>query len=870
MTIEKTSALRGPNVWSKKTVLEVDVLLEEEEEDAWSIPGLYERLQHILPSVADSLSHQKPWSLAQLMVEVALRLQADAGCQVSFCRSGPTVAPKRHLIAVEYSEEAVGRLAIEEAFAFCNALKRDGHYDWSAAVLRIRTLDEEVRLGPSTRSIVQAAVERDIPFMRLNEASLIQFGWGACRRLIQAAETDRTSAIAETIAQDKYLTKRFLKAIGVPTPDGRPVTDEEDARNAALEIGFPVTVKPRRGNQGRGVTTGIHDENELRTAYRLARAIEDEVMVERHVVGDDYRLLVIGGQMVAAARRDPPEVVGDGVHTIRELVEIVNSDPRRSDGHATSLSRIRLDDTAITFLARNGQSPETIPLPGEKVRLRGNANLSTGGTATDVTDRVHPEVALAAIEAANVVGLDVCGVDVVCTDIESPLTTQNGAVIEVNAAPGLRMHLDPSFGRPRQVGRCIIDMLFKPGETGRIPLVTVTGTNGKTTTTRLIAHILSHYGLTVGMTCSDGIYIGGRRIEIGDCSGPKSARAVLQNPLVEAAVLESARGGILREGLAFDKADVGVVTNIGTGDHLGLNYLRTVEELTVLKRVVVENVSANGYAVLNANDPRVAAMASRCCGKVIFFAYDYNTAVLKEHLNKGGRGLFIAGTDIIAREGRFEYRIPLSSIPLTRNGTLRFQVENVLAATGAAWGLGIKWETIREALGAFISDHATVPGRFNVFTYHDALPAPGGASAPATVIADYGHNPDAIKALIEAVETFPARRRIAMLSGAGDRRDCDLMTMARDLGDAFDEIVLYEDACNRGRKEGEVISILRKGLEQASRVSEVVEIKGEFRAIEESFRRLHSGDLALLLIDQVEEALAFIEGVITHVPRQAA
>ncbi len=873
MTIEKVRALRGPNIWSRRPVVEAEVLVEEDEEDAWSLPGFRERLVALLPSLPSRPSpDRESWSLADVLGQAALALEVEAGCPVSLGRAGPAVAPHRHLVAVEYSEEAVGRLALEEALALCRAARAGEPFDGSAAAQRLRALDEDARLGPSTGSIVRAALDRDIPIMRLNDESLVQFGWGARRRLIQAAETDRTGAVAEGIAQDKDLTKRLLGAVGVPVPAGRPVADEDDALEAAADVGYPVVVKPRHGNQGRGVTTGVRDAAELRDAYRNARAVESEVLVERHVPGDDYRLLVVGNRVVAAARRDPPEVTGDGRRTVRQLVEAVNADPRRTEGHATSLSRIRLDDVAVAFLARDGRTPDDVPGAGQRVRLRGNANLSTGGTATDVTDLVHPEVARVAVEAARVVGLDVCGVDVVCGRIDRPLDEQDGAVVEVNAAPGLRMHLDPSEGTPRPVGRAIVDLLFPPGETGRIPLVTVTGTNGKTTTIRLVAHILARTGRTVGMTCSDGIYVAGRRIEIGDCSGPRSARAILQNPVVDAAVLESARGGILREGLAFDRADVAVVTNIGTGDHLGLNYLRSVEELSVLKRVVVQNVAPDGYAVLNAADPHVAPMALVCPGRVAFFARDRAHPVLVGHLARGGRALFVDRGDLVAVEGTFERRVPLARIPLTQGGALRFQTENALAAVGAAWGLGVDWEVLEHGLASFVSDSRTTPGRFNVYSFPHAPPAPGPRPPAdgAVIIADYGHNPDAMAALVEAADAFPARRRLVMLSGAGDRRDRDLMAMARILGDAFDEVVLYEDACNRGRKPGEVVAILRRGLEGAARVATVTEVHGEFRAIEQSVGRLRAGDLGLLLIDQVDEALAFLEALLARAPRQAA
>lgn len=869
MNIEKVRVLRGPNIWSKNTVIEAEVLLEEAEENVLGSLALETQLRAMLPSLP-YWPQSGPWSLAHVLAQIALTLQKEAGCPVSFCAATPALAPLWHLAAVEYAEEDVGKLAIEEAQAIIRAAKEEKTYDTKTAISRLKDLYLDVRLGPSTGSIVRAAKERGIPALRLNNESLVQLGWAAKRRLIQAAETDQTGAIAEGIAQDKELTKTLLMAVGVPVPEGRPVKDEEDALVAAAEIGYPVVVKPRFGNQGRGVTTDVKTPEELREAYRSARTFGTHVIVEKHIPGSDFRLLVVGNRVVAAARRDPPEVVGDGKRTIKELVEEENRNPKRSEGHATSLSKLRLDEVAEAYLARQGLGVDSVPEAGRRVALRGNANLSTGGTATDVTDIVHPAVAEAAVNAAQVVGLDICGVDVVCERIDVPLEAQGGVVVEVNAAPGLRMHLDPSVGQPRDVGKCIVDMLFPTGETGRIPLVAVTGTNGKTTTVRLIAHILTRCGYCVGMTCSDGIYVGGKRIEAGDCSGPKSAKAILMNPLVEAAVLECARGGILREGLGFDMADVGVVTNIGTGDHLGLKMLRTVEELAVIKRTLVQNVAPDGWAVLNAEDPHVAAMAFVCPGRIIFFGLSKRSPILAKHLLRGDRVVYVEKGHLVAREQGFEMLVPLDSIPLTYSGKLRFQVQNVLAAVAAAWALGTPWEKIVEGVQSFHSDSTTTPGRFNVYQY----PLPGNGyrvtGGEATVIADYGHNPDAVAALVEAVEIFPARKRLVMLSGAGDRRDCDLMAMARKLGYAFDEVVLYEDACNRGRKEGEVMRLLRMGLQDAGRARVVAEVRGEFRAIEESLRRLDDGDLGLLLIDQVDEALKFLEDLIVREPRKAA
>ncbi len=860
MKLTRVRALRGPNLWTRSTAIEAIVECEPGELDLGADPAFAERLHAALPGMETGVAGRvAPVSLAHALELTALALQRLAGCPVLFSRTVPTFDPLAFQVVVAYTEEPVGRLALESAAALCEAVRDGAAFDTQAAIARLHELDEDQRLGPSTGSIVDAAVSRGIPYRRLTDGSLVQFGWGARQRRIQAAELDRTSAIAESIAQDKELTKSLLGDAGIPVPRGRPVEDAEDAWAAASEIGGPVVVKPRHGNQGKGVTVNISAREQVLKAWEVAREFGSEILVERYLPGHDFRLLVVGNRLVAAARRDPPQVFGDGLHTIRELVERVNTDPRRGDGHATSLTRIRLDEIALARLAAQGLSPDSVPGPGVRVVLRNNANLSTGGSATDVTDEVHPEVAERAIAAARIVGLDICGADLVCTTVAEPLETQGGGFVEVNAAPGLRMHLSPSFGSGRAVGQAIIENLFPEGDDGRIPVVAVSGTNGKTTTVRLIAHLAAGCGHRVGMTNSDGVYIGEHRIDTGDCSGPRSARSVLMHPDVDFAVFETARGGILREGLAFDRCDVAVITNIGEGDHLGLNYITTVEDLAVVKRVIVENVAPDGFAVLNAADPIVASMASRCPGSVIFFAADVVNPTLAAHRRQGERVVFVDGGELVAAHGRDEQRIPLAEIALTRGGSIAFQVENAMAATAAAWATGLSWPRIRSGLRSFVSDSRTAPGRFNLFEFRGA-----------TIVADYGHNPDAIAALVRAVDAMPARKRLVVISGAGDRRDEDLRQQTRLLGDAFDSVILYEDACQRGRAEGEVVALLREGLAGASRAGQIDEIRGEFIAIDTALARVEPGDLCLILVDQVEEALAHIEmRVATGIPKAA-
>jgi cyanophycin synthetase len=682
----------------------------------------------------------------------------------------------------------------------------------------------------------------------------VQLGHGAKQRRILAAETDRTGAIAESIAQDKELTRSFLRAVGVPVPEGRPVESAEDAIAAAEEIGYPVVVKPQCGNQGRGVATNLQTPEEVRASYEAALLEEPTIVVEKYARGGDYRLLVVGDRVVAVARREPAQVIGDGQHTIKELIRIVNQDPRRGEDHATCLSKIPLDAVSLSVVAAQGYTPQSIPEAGVRVLIRRNANLSTGGTAADVTDSVHPLVAARAIDAARVIGLDIAGVDVVAEDIRRPLEEQGGVVVEVNAGPGLRMHLEPASGTPRNVGEAIVDLLFPPGETGRIPLVAVTGVNGKTTTTRLIAHLLSQTRKKVAFTCTEGIYLENRRIDAGDCSGPQSAQNVLLNPQVEAAVLETARGGILRAGLGFDRCDVSVVTNIGEGDHLGLSDIESLEKLARVKRTIVDATHASGTAVLNAADPLVAEMAEKSPAPVLFFARSSNEPVLAAHCAAGGRAVTVCDGEIVLCEGERQVPLmPIERVPLTHGGKIAFQVENVLAAVSAAWSLGLTREAIRAGLETFGADMQSLPGRFNLLEIHGA-----------TVVVDYGHNVSSLTAMIAAMEQFPHQRRIAVYTAAGDRRDCDMIRQGELLAAAFDKLIFYEDQYVRGRQEGEIIRLLRQGATAADPRCEIDEVKGVFPAIEQALNSARPGDLVLVQCDTVDESVAFVRDYMTR------
>mgnify|MGYP003337628008 FL=1 len=866
MELGKTRALRGPNIWSQATVLETVLDVSDVDVSSLDMESIHRRAVDFLNGASlfndgePSVWNLNPgFSLTELLVRIGIELQNQAGSPVTVGRVAETKNPNEYRVVVQYREEPVGRLALDVAVAFLKAMVENQPYDLPTKIAEIRSLDQQIRLGPSTGSIVRAAWARGIPARRLNDRSLVQLGYGSKQHRILAAETDKTSAVAESIVQDKELTKNLLAAIGVPVPKGRPVTSAEDAWEAALEIGLPVVIKPQDGNQGRGVAVNLTTRENVIAAFKAASAEGSEILCERFAPGSDYRLLVIGYKLVAASRREPPQVLGDGRHTISELVAEANKDPRRGEDHATSLSKLRLDEIACGVLAEQGLTVDSVPAAGQVVLIRRNANLSTGGSATDVTDLVHPEVAARVVEGVRMVGLDIAGVDVVCLDISRPLEQQGGVIVEINAAPGLRMHLEPSYGKGRPVGEAIVGTMFEEGNDGRIPIVAITGTNGKTTTTRLMAHILRSTGKKVGMTCTDGVYIDDRRIDTGDCSGPKSARTVLANPVVEAAVLETARGGILREGLGFDLCDAAVVTNIADGDHLGLNGIDTVEQLARVKRVCVEAVSPTGYAVLNADDPLTVAMAEYCPGKVLFFSRSLDNPVMAAHRAKGGKVVYVQNNCIMASEGSWEARIAiLDSVPLTFGGLIGFQVENAMAAAAAAWTLGVPFEMIRHALETFVNDPQKVPARFNVVQFRGS-----------TIVIDYGHNSAALVALCEAFDKMPHERRLIVYTAAGDRRDEDIVRQAELIANAFDEMVLYEDQCRRGRADGEVISLMRQGIALGKRLqpSGIHETRGEMIAIEMTLRRMNPGDLVLIQADQVEEAIAFVQQLL---PKLAA
>ena len=863
MEILSLKVLRGPNQWASFPCLEAWVDLGRLEDfPSHTLPGFNDRIMAWLPTMIEhrcSIGERGgfferlrtgTW-MGHVLEHVTLELQTLAGTPVGYGRAREAKTRGVYKVVIEYKEEKFAIECFHTAHRLIMAAIDATPFDVAAEVKRLRKVLLDVQLGPSTRSIVEAASARGIPSQRLTAGSLVRLGQGARQRRILAAETDRTGAVAETIAQDKELTRTLLAESGIPVPEGRPVNDAADAWAVAEEIGGPVVVKPRYGNQGRGVSVNLVTREEVERAWIVASEQDSSVVVERFVSGGDYRVLVVGSRMVAAARRHPPIVVGDGAATVRQLVEQVNEDPRRSGDHATSLSPMVLDEVALGVLREQGLTDESVPEAGRAVLLRRNANLSTGGSAEDVTDIVHPEVAARAVEAARIIGLDVAGIDMVMDDVTRSLESQRGVVIEVNAAPGLRMHLEPTAGTPRNVGAAIVDSLFSPGDDGRIPTAAVTGTNGKTTVVRLLSHLATTGGATVGTTCTEGVWIGGRQIDAGDCSGPKSARRVLANPAVTTAVLETARGGIIREGCGFDSCDVAVVTNIASGDHLGIAEIDTPEQIAWVKGAIVAAVRPSGAAVLNAADPLVVGMKKWCKGQVVYFALDPATPVLVEHLAQGGLAATVRDGWIVLCDGPRETRLAhLDRVPIVHRGLVEFQVENVLASAAAAWRLGVPLELVRLGLETFSSGASGSPGRFNLLDLEGA-----------SIVVDYGHNVPSLERICGSIAKFPHPRRAAVYSAAGDRRDEDLFAQGRLLAATFDRVVIYEDAYIRGRQPGEITRLISEGIAAGMQEGRPVKVEAGGDWATSAALVLDAvgpGDLVLLQADTIEQTIPWL------------
>jgi cyanophycin synthetase len=868
MEFRKIRALRGPNIWANSPVIEAWIDLKERKDTSSAmIPGFTDRLMAMLPGLIEhecSEGHRGGFLIrlqegtypAHILEHVALELQDQAGTPVGYGRARETAEEGVYRVVIKYREEAVGRACIEAARELILAAMEDRPFEVQGVIEELRGLVHEVALGPNTAAMIEAARTMGIPHRRVGPNSLVVLGYGSKQRRIYASTTDEIGFIANAISCDKDLTKSLLLAAGVPVPEGRPVGDADEAWEAAVELGTPVVVKPRDSDYGLGVTLNLTTREQVRAAYDHARKVSQEILVERHIPGSVYRLLMINGRLIAAVRRDPALVVGNGRSTIAELVELANADPRRGDNPPFPIRKMRLDEPALEALAGQGYTPASVPPAGTRVLIQLKPHLLTGGTNADVTNEVHPEVAACAARAARIIDLEIAGLDLVARDITKPLEEQGGVVLEVNAGPGIRPHLEPDEGESRPVAREILETLFRPGESGRIPVVAVTGVNGKTTVTRLIAHLLHGTGVCVGMTCTDGIFIADRRIATGDCGGPRSARDVLLNPEVEAAVLETGRGGILREGLGFDRCAVAVVTNIGEGDHLGHENVMTAEDMIKVKRTIVDVVLTDGWAVLNAADPLVAGMAEYCRGGVIYFAPDADHSLIGKHQGKGGRVVFVRNGMIVLAEGSTEEALAaLDRVALTRGGRIGFQVENVLAAVAAAWALGLPSSAISAGLESFDSTPRLTPGRFNVLDAGDA-----------TVIVDSGHNASALEAVVRSLTAFEGRRRTAVVSADGDRRDDVIVRQAEILAPHFDNFVLYEESRrNCGRAPGAISALLRRGLSLGSTAQphEVVEVFGEQAAITQALGGLEPGDLQLILVDAVETSLALVQNLLS-------
>ncbi|GIX04321.1 MAG: cyanophycin synthetase [Planctomycetaceae bacterium] len=860
MKILEVRALRGPNIWLRRPVLEVLVDLGPLRDMASDeIPGFNDRLMSWLPGMIEHrcsigtrggffIRLRRGTYLAHILEHVTLELEDRVGTPCGFGRARETSREGVYKVAIEYKEEAVGRACLETAFRLCLAAVFNHPFDMARELAVLRDLADRVCLGPSTSAIVEAGRKRNIPFRRLNTGSLVQLGYGAKQRRIWTAETDQTSAIAESIAQDKDLTKSLLRAAGVPVPHGRRVHSPEDAWAAAQELGGPVVVKPLDANHGRGVFMDLTDREQIMSAYREALKEGSGVIVEQFARGHEHRLLVIGGKLVAAARGEAACVIGDGQHTIAELIDLqINSDPRRGETEDCPLNPVYLDAMTLTELRRQGRDPKDVLQPGERVLVRRNDTLSE-----DVTDLVHPSIAAHAVTAARVVGLDIAGLDMVVEDVSRPLEEQQGMFVEVNAGPGLLPHLKPVKGQPRPVGEAIIDMLFPPGEDGRIPIVSVTGTNGKTTTSRLVAAILRAAGYHVGLACSDGIYLDGRTIEVGDCAGPRSARSVLLNPQVEAAVLECARGGILREGLGFDKCAVAIVTNIGSADHLGQYDLHTPEDMFKVKRCGVDVVLPTGAAVLNAEDPLVARMAPLSAGSVIFFSLDPDHPVIREHLAQGKRAVTVHEKWVVLADGKCQERlIALQEIPCTHGGSVRFQIENVLAAVATAWHLNIPHPITISALRNFHSGLIDNPGRFNVVRRGDR-----------TLILFDGRNVSALQALVAGLESWNGHVRAVVYSAEHDRRDDDIRAQGEILGRHFQQITLCEIEPQGGRPLGEVCRLLREGMTQVGSTAEVSEVHHWSTAVDAAWEKLPAGGVLVIQTSTISQSVAKVHSLL--------
>lgn len=838
MKILDVRALPGPNVYVDRPVLVALMDLEGlTERESNEFPGFVARLLAALPGLREHhCAKGRPGGFVErleggtyfghVVEHATLELNQAAGAPANFGRTVYAGAPGRYNVIVEYRAEHGTRFLLQTALELVEALLADRQYPLAERVAEARRIIARTELGPSTQAVVDAALRRGVPAIRLNDGSLVQLGYGVHRKFIRATESQLTSAVAADIASDKALTKEMLDRAGVPVPRGAVATTEAEVAAALTDLRPPLAVKPLDGNQGCGVSLNLCTPDEAATAFRAAATISTDVVVEECFAGRDYRVLVVDGKVVAAAERVPAHVVGDGVLTVSQLIERANRDPRRGEGHERPLTRIEVDDAVLTYLKRSGRSLEDVPATGEHVPLRETANLSTGGTARDVTDDIHPDVARMCVRAARVIGLDIAGIDLILPDISAPPPDPDGGagVIEVNAAPGIRMHQSPSEGKPRDAGAAIVEMLFPPGAPSRIPIVAITGTNGKTTTTRMIGDAFSAAGKVVGMTTTDGVYVGGRRLKKGDMTGFHSARMVLTDPTVEVAVLETARGGIVRRSLGYDWSDVGVLTNVQP-DHLGQDGIETVEDILHIKALVAERVREGGTLVLNADDARLAQLAdhprvSRIRREVVYFSLRDDNPVVRRHCAAGGRAYWLCdGWLVEGADGTAQRLARESAIPVTLGGAARFQTANALAAAAACRALGLGRDQVASSLAAFTNDRDN-PGRFNVFRV-----------GRGHVVLDYGHNPAAFAAVSETASQWQGRRVTGVFTAPGDREDTLISEAGRAAARGFGRLIIREDGDRRGRRPGEVAELLRRAVHEVRPDAECLTILDECAAL---------------------------------------
>lgn len=862
MRIREINAMRGPNYWSirrHKLIVMVLDLQEMEDFPSNKVDGFYERLKTMFPSMyAHRCSVGTPGGFFQRVEEgtwmghivehIALEIQTLAGMDCGFGRTRSYGERGVYHVVFDYMEEQVGRYAAKAAVEICEALIKGESYPLDEAIQRMREMREAERLGPSTGSIVEEAESRGIPWIRLNKYSLCQLGYGENQKRIQATVTSETSSIGVELACDKEDTKYLLEQNEVAVPRGDIISREESLKEACRYVGFPLVVKPIDGNHGRGITVNIQNYDEALTAFHEAKKVSRKVIIEKYITGFDYRLLVINNKLVAAAKRTPAHVIGDGRSTIRELVAETNMDPRRGYGHENVLTQIELNSLSQTLIQQKGYTEDSVLPKDEMLILKDTANLSTGGTAEDVTDIVHPANVSMAERISKIIDLDICGIDVMTSDISKPLEETGGAILEVNAGPGFRMHLAPTKGLPRNVAAPVVDKLFpKKGGTGRIPIVAVTGTNGKTTTTRLIAHMAKMKGHRVGYTTSDGVYIQNRLLMKGDCTGPVSAEFVLKDPTVNFAVLECARGGLLRAGLGFKRCDVGIVTNVDE-DHIGLKGINTIAQLAKVKAVIPETVLPGGYAILNADDDLVYEMRRNISCNLALFSMDENNPRIKALQKLGGITAVYENGYVTLCRGIWKMRVmKAAEIPLTFGGRATFMIQNILPAIIAANVQGISIEDMKAALETFIPSPSQTPGRMNLFKFENF-----------DVLLDFAHNPASMTALKKFTDTVECSTKVGIIAGVGDRRDEDTTELGSIAAEMFDEIIIRQDKNLRGRTEEELIGLLKQGILRRDPDKKITVIPSEHEAITYAVNNAKKGSLIVLCSDVIPEALELV------------